>query len=443
MSETTSGAGRSEGSLVRAIGTWALAASIVNITIGGGIFRLPADVAAALGPSAPFAYIVCAVAMGLIVLCMAEAGSRVSLTGGPYAYVELAFGPFIGFLTGVLLWMLGTTAAAAVSTVFVTNAANLIPALDTGFGRALLLAVVFAIVATINILGVKQGSRLNAVSTVAKLLPLFVLVAVGVSAVRPANIAIQQMPSTGTILGSAIVLLFAFSGIETALVPSGEVKDPARTVPRAIFIAMAGITLLYILLQVVAQGILGPDLATSRTPLADAAGRAVGPWGRGLLRGGVVVSTFGYLSGMTLALPRALFAFARDGFLPRPLAKIHPRFHTPHLAIVLQAAIILSLALSSGFAKLAIISNVAALIVYFGCSVAAWELRRRNVRAGGTPFVVPGAAIVPILSCIVILGLLVSVTLEVWIVLGIVVAVSALLFALTRARRASVVSPET
>jgi basic amino acid/polyamine antiporter, APA family len=443
MSETTSGAGRSEGSLVRAIGTWALAASIVNITIGGGIFRLPADVAAALGPSAPLAYIVCAVAMGLIVLCMAEAGSRVSLTGGPYAYVELAFGPFIGFLTGVLLWMLGTTAAAAVSTVFVTNAANLIPALDTGLGRGLLLAVVFAVVATVNILGVKQGSRLNGLATVAKLLPLFVLVAVGVSAVQPANIVIQQTPSASTILGSAIVLLFAFSGIETALVPSGEVKDPARTVPRAIFIAMAGITLLYIVLQVVAQGILGPDLATSRTPLADAAGRAVGPWGRGLLLGGVVVSTFGYLSGMTLALPRALFAFARDGFLPRPLAKIHPRYHTPHLAIVLQAAIILTLALSSGFAKLAIISNVAALIVYFGCSVAAWELRRRNVRAGGTPFVVPGAAIVPILSCAVILGLLMSVTREVWIVLGIVVAVSALLFVVTRARRASAVSSET
>src|SRR5690349_8174952 len=113
----------SERSLVRALGTWALAAGVVNVTVGGGIFRLPSNVAASLGAAAPIAYVVCAVAMGLIVLCFAEAGSRVSLTGGPYAYVELAFGPYAGFLTGVLIWLLGTTAVAAVSTVSATNAA--------------------------------------------------------------------------------------------------------------------------------------------------------------------------------------------------------------------------------------------------------------------------------------------------------------------------------
>src|SRR5918996_4358324 len=97
-----------ESSLRRSIGTFALAASIVNVTIGGGIFRLPADMAATLGPTAPVAYLLCAIAMGLIVICMAEAGSRVSLTGGPYAYVEVAFGRFVGFLAGFLLWMLMT-----------------------------------------------------------------------------------------------------------------------------------------------------------------------------------------------------------------------------------------------------------------------------------------------------------------------------------------------
>jgi APA family basic amino acid/polyamine antiporter len=427
-----------ERSLVRAIGTWALAAGIINITVGGGIFRLPAVVANALGPAAPLAYIVCAVAMGLIVLCFAEAGSRVSLTGGPYAYVELAFGPYVGFLTGVLLWLLGTTAVAAVSTVFATNAAQLFPLFEQPGMRAVLLIASFAIVATINILGVKQGSRLNGIATVAKLFPLVLLVFAGVFFVDRANLTIASAPAPSDLTRASIILIFAFSGIETALVPSGEVKDPARTVPRAVFTAMAAITALYIALQLVAQGVLGSALATSTTPLADAAGAVLGPWGRVLLLAAVVISTFGYLSGMTLAVPRALYAFGRDGFLPRAIAAVHPRYHTPHVSIVLQSTLACSLAITSAFDALAVISNVAALLVYFACSVAAWQLRRRDVQAGGIPFRVPGAAVVPFLSCAMIVGLLSSITRDEWRVLVLVLATASVLFVLTRRRRAAV-----
>ena len=430
-----------ERSLVRAIGTWALAAGIINVTVGGGIFRLPADVAAALGPAAPLAYVVCAIAMGLIVLCFAEAGSRVSLTGGPYAYVELAFGPYVGFLTGVLIWLLGTTAVAAVSTVFATNAAKLFPVFEQPMMRALLLIVSFATVATVNILGVKQGSRLNGIATVAKLLPLVLLVLTGVFFIDTANLAITTAPATTDVTRASIVLIFAFSGIESALVPSGEVKDPARTVPRAVFVAMLAITLLYIAIQLVAQGVLGPALATSTTPLADAAGVVLGPWGRILLLSAVVVSTFGYLSGMTLAIPRALYAFGRDGYLPAAVAAVHPRFRTPHVSIAIQTVLACTLAITSAFGPLAIISNVAALLVYFGCSVAAWELRRRNVAAGGVPFRVPGAAVVPFLSCAMILGLLSSITFAEWRVLVLALAAASVLFVLTRRRRAAIAAP--
>jgi len=430
-----------ERSLVRAIGTWALAAGIINITVGGGIFRLPADVGAALGPAAPLAYLVCAIAMGLIVLCFAEAGSRVSLTGGPYAYVELAFGPYVGFLTGVLLWLLGTTAVAAVSTVYATNAAKLFPVFEQPTMRAVLLIATFATVATVNILGVKQGSRLNGVATVAKLAPLVVLVVAGVFFIDPANLTVASAPATGDITRASIVLIFAFSGIETALVPSGEVKDPARTVPRAVFFAMLAITILYMALQLVAQGVLGEALATSTTPLADAAGAVLGPWGRILLLAAVVISTFGYLSGMTLAVPRALFAFGRDGFLPRAVATVHPRYHTPHISIALQTTVACALAITSAFGPLAIIANVAALLVYFACALAAWQLRRRNVQAGGIPFRVPGAAIVPFLSCAVIIGLLSSITFAEWRVLVLVLATASVLFVATRRRRAAVAAP--
>ena len=431
----------SERSLVRAIGTWALAAGIINVTVGGGIFRLPANVAAALGPAAPLAYVVCAIAMGLIVLCFAEAGSRVSLTGGPYAYVELAFGPYVGFLTGVLIWLLGTTAVAAVSTVFATNAAKLFPVFEQPVMRAVLLIASFATVTTINILGVKQGSRLNGIATVAKLLPLVLLVVAGVFFIDPANLAVTAAPAAADVTRASIVLIFAFSGIESALVPSGEVKDPARTVPRAVFTAMLAITVLYIAIQLVAQGVLGAALATSPTPLADAAGAVLGPWGSILLLTAVVVSTFGYLSGMTLAIPRALYAFGRDGYLPSVVASVHPRFRTPHVSIVIQSVLACTLAITSAFGPLAIIANVAALLVYFGCSVAAWQLRRRGVQAGGIPFKVPGAAVVPILSCAMIVGLLSSITFPEWRVLIVVLAVASALFVVTRRRRAALAAP--
>lgn len=424
-----------DSSLVRAVGTWGLAAAIANVTIGGGIFRLPAAVAAALGPAAPLAYVIVAIAMGLIVLCIAEAGSRVSLTGGPYAYVEIAFGPYLGFLTGVMLWLLGTTAVAAVANVFADNFMTLVPALSGPAGRALVLVGAFAIVGGVNLVGVRQGNRLNTITTVAKLTPLLLLVAVGVFAVNGENLAIATMPEPATMSRAAIVLVFAFSGIETALVPGGEVRDPVRTVPRAIFFAMFSITILYIALQLVAQGVLGPALATSKTPLADAAGVVFGPAGRTMLLVGVVVSTFGYLSGMALAVPRALYAFARDGFLPRQLAAVHPSWKTPYVAIVLQVTLTCTLAITSGFDGLAIISNVAALLVYFACAVAAWELRRRNVQAGGTPFRVPGAAVVPVLACVVIIGLLTSITPGEWLVLVEVIAAATVVFFISRTRR--------
>jgi basic amino acid/polyamine antiporter, APA family len=240
---------------------------------------------------------------------------------------------------------------------------------------------------------------------------------------------------------ASIVLIFAFSGVESALVPSGEVKDPARTVPRAVFVAMLAITFLYIAIQLVAQGVLGSALATSTTPLADAAGAVLGPWGRILLLSAVVVSTFGYLSGMTLAIPRALYAFGRDGFLPAAIASVHPEYRTPHVSIALQTVIACTLAITSAFGPLAIIANVAALLVYLACSLAAWQLRRRDVRAGGIPFRVPGAGVVPLLSCAMIIGLLSSITLPEWRVLVIVLGVASVLFVITRRRRAALAAP--
>lgn len=420
------------------MGTWGLAAGIVNVTIGGGIFRLPAAAAGALGAAAPIAYLVCAAAMALIVMCFAEAGSRVSLTGGLYAYVEVAFGPFVGFITGATLWAGITVATAAVSSFFADALVAAIPALGGGAGRTIALVAILAALGGLNVLGVRGASRFNSVMTIAKLLPLALLIVVGFTAVRPANLAWHGAPAVGDVARASIVLIFAFLGVETALAPSGEVRDTARTVPRAIFIAMVIVTVVYLAIQVVAQGLLGSALAGQKTPLAEAAGVALGPAGRMVILIGTIVSMFGYVSGMTLAGPRMLYALGRDGFLPSMIASIHRRFKTPYVAIVIQTVLVIALAASGSFEKLVLIANGAVLIVYAGCCAAVLELRRRGIRQDAAPFRVPFAAAVPVLAIALIVWLLTGLSADEWKSVLVVIALAIVIYlASLPARRAA------
>jgi basic amino acid/polyamine antiporter, APA family len=428
-----------EAGLVRALGVWGLAASIVNITIGGGIFRAPgtAEVTGRLGAAAPIAYIVCAIAMAFVVMCFAEAGSRVALTGGPYAYVERAFGGFAGFAVGWLVWVTGTIATAAVATIFTDGLQSMVPALRGLPVRGGILLVIFAVVTAINVLGVRLGARLNMASTVIKLVPLALLIIFGLAQLNPANLAWDTTPTASDISRASVFLIFVYAGIESALVPSGEVKDPGRTVPRAVFMALGLVAVFYVLVQVVSQSALGPSLAPRSAPLADAANIVIGPWGGTMLGVTVVLSTFGYLCGMILAIPRALFAFARDGVLPGALAAVHPRYHTPWIAIIVQSAIALALALSSGFEPLVILANVAVLFAYLGCAAAAWQLRRKGIRdeSAATVKPLPGSALAAPLAVVVIVALLASVTLQEWLVSAAVLAVGLLLYWFSTLRR--------
>jgi basic amino acid/polyamine antiporter, APA family len=426
----------SEGPLVRALGVRSLTASIVNMTIGAGIFVLPAVVASGLGTAAPVAYILCAALMALIVSCFAAAGSRVSLTGGLYAYVGVAFGPFVGFLAGVLYQLMAAFAVASVATAFAGSVGAVWAPVATPAGRSVLLSVLFAVLAAVNVRGVRFGARLVETATVAKLLPLVVLVAVGLWSVNPDYVRFPALPSATALGRTAIVLIFAFLGVEVALVPSGEVRDPARTVPRALFLALATTTTLYLLIQRVAQGLLGPAIGDfASAPLAEAASRILGAGGRLLVVGGAIVSMFGYVAGDMLGSPRSLYAFARDGLLPAALARVHPRFHTPHVAIVVYAMLIAALAISSSFTQLAILANVAALTLYLTCVAASYELQRRDVRTGGTPFRLLGGAAIPILAAMVILWLLSNATLRELAVESLVVAVASVFYYIRRSER--------
>ena len=423
--------------LRRELGVRQLAAAIFNYTVGSGIFVLPALVAARLGSTAILAYLVCAVVIVLVAICFAEAGSRVSASGGLYAYVQAAFGPLAGFLAGVILVVSDMTGAAAIAAILAGSVASLLGTTG-GALRVAVVVSVLALAAAVNIRGVGKGARLIEMLVTAKLVPLLAFVVVGSAFIRPSNLAWTSMPSSRSVLGAAGVLIFALTGLESSLQPSGEVRDPARTVPRAAFLAIAAVTALYIAIQVVAQGVLGGGLsADPDAPLATAAASFGGSVGRAVMLAGALLSMSGCLASMVLGGPRSLFAFARDGFAPRSLALVHRSCHTPYVAIAAYAATVGALALSGTFEQLVILANVSVFLVYIACAIAAWRLRRRDVRTNGDPFVAPGGPLVPLLTCAAVGGMLAeTATRREWGAVAIVVVIALGIYAL-RARRVS------
>jgi amino acid transporter len=415
--------------LVRGIGMSALTANIISSTIGAGIFVLPALMSKRLGSAAPLAFVCCAAAMVLFVTCFAIAGSRVSLTGGLYAYVEVAFGRYVGFLAGVLYGITALGAVAGVVNVLVNSIAVIAPFLGTPVLRIVVMIVVYGSLVAINIRGVRGGAGAVTVVTFAKLLPLLLFIGAGIFFIHPANLAWTAWPSSQALGDSVILLIFAFVGIEVALIPSGEVKNPARTVPRAAYLALVVTTIVYITIQLVAQGTLGADLANYKdAPLAEAAMKFLGNIGRTILVAGATISAFGFVTSDILSSPRMIFAFGRDGALPAWFAHVHPRYRSPDVAIITYAVLAFALSVTGTFEQLAVLSNVAVLLMYLLCCAACWFLVQRDVRADGRPFNFPGLKIVPALAIVAIVWILSHATVWEFAVNGIVLAVASLLF---------------
>jgi APA family basic amino acid/polyamine antiporter len=393
--------------LVRVIGPWGLWATAVNGTIGAGIFVLPGLVAAILGPSAIIAYLICGLAVALVLTCFIEIGSFVRRSGGAVAYVEEAFGPMIGFLAW-LLYSVGFTifACAALGAVLMDTLALGWPAIGHGAARIIALFVLFGGLAAVNIVGVRQGLRLTVATTIAKLLPLFFVIAAGFVVMHWRELRWSGWPSTAKLGEASLLLFFAFQGSEDALTPSGEIRDPARTVPRAMFSAMGTLICIYIAAQVVCQGTLGSGLAQQPTaPLAAVAGRAIGTAGRTLIMAGLSLSIFGVLAGRLMTTPRAFFLIAQNGTIPVALARVHPRFRTPYVAIVTVAVLMFLLSASGEFQRLAVYSSVCMLCVYLAICLAALRLRYTRQQAPGA-FRARGGPTVGILGAVVIMWLL-------------------------------------
>ena len=363
--------------LIRGIRRWDLVAIAINGIIGAGIFGLPAKVFSLIGSYSLIAFVVCALVVTLFILCFAEVGSRFDETGGPYLYAREAFGPTVAFEIGWLIWLARLTAFAANCNLLVAYIGYFLPAAGNPFWRASIIILVVAVLATINLLGIRQAAIVSNVFTIGKIIPIMIFIAVGLFYLNPQAFALGPRPATGAFSQSVLLLIYAFTGFEMAAIPAGEVKDPKKNLPHALLIAIGVVAFLYILVQVVCVGTF-PELAQSQKPLADAGMRFMGAAGAAIISAGAIISITGNLNILLLSGSRVPFAMADQKQLPSFIGSVHRRFATPYVAILITAAVMLLLTLNSSFVAALTISAIARLVTYGATCIALPVFRRRS-----------------------------------------------------------------
>jgi len=400
-------------SLKRDIGKLGFAAIALNGVIGAGIFALPAIAVAKSGNFSPWLFLICAVLIMTVVLSFARAASFVRDTGGPIQYAGLAFGPFAGFQTGWLTYVGRLSALGANISLMVTYAGWFWAPLESGLFHQLAVAMMFVVLALSNVVGVRQSMALIYLFSALKLVPLSLLIILGLAHTRPEILLQADLPVIDTLGEGVLVLLYAFVGFESAMVPAGEARNPRRDIPRAITITVLTITAVYFLIQLVSVSV-HPDLATSKTPLADVAAILMGATGAALLTFGAVFSIGGNCQASMLSAPRMTYALARMGSLPAWFGKVHPRFRTPLNSIVFYAVIALVLSMSGSFIWLAVVSTLARLLSYI-LGIAALPVLERKIEPGKDQFRLPGGYFIPALGLMLCLWLITFASVTAWL----------------------------
>jgi APA family basic amino acid/polyamine antiporter len=391
--------------LVRAIGRWSLVTLMVNFTIGAGIFGLPSAAAGLLGGQSPIAYLIAAAGIGVIAACVAEVASRFRQAGGPYLYAKVAFGRFLGLQTGWLLWLTRVSSSAAVANVFVDYMPGFWPQAKGPINRVVILTILIGGLALINICGISMGTRVSNFLTVAKILPLLLFVAVGLFFIglhgSPVPVTSEGHPA-GTWLRTVLLLIYAFTGFEAALIPTGELKNPRLDIPKAILFSLPLIAMVYFLVQTVVVRMLSSSTLTDH-PLSAAAYVFGGSTMASIVSVGALLSSFGSLAANMIANPRLTFAFAEQGDFPRWFGAIHRRYQTPYISILAFAMLLWALALMGSFRWNATLSAVSRLFAY-GITCAALPVLRKKM-PGQQGFHLPGGLVFAVLGILFVLVL--------------------------------------
>lgn len=387
-------------SLIRAIGRWALTAAVINSVIGSGVFGLPSQLAAFAGQWSPVTVLIAGVCIFAIVLCFAEVGSRFDGAGGPYLYTREAFGPALGFQVGWLHIWTRVISCAAVLNVLSSYTAPLVPWAGTPAGRASVMIGAMTLVTAVNLVGVRQAAWTVNAFTIAKLLPLLLVIVLGLVHFAP-DVAAGQEVAEPKWTDAILLLVFGYGGFESAVVAGSESRDPKRDTAFALITAMLAITVIYCLIQVAVIGVL-PNAASSKAPIADTLAVLLGPVGLTLGSVAVIVSVYGWLTGFSLMSPRIFYSMAERGELPELLARVHPGWRTPYVAIIVNSVIGLGLGLAGSFGQLATFGAIVRLGIYIATCAALIKLRKR----GGEAFLVPGGPVIAVIGIVFCIWLL-------------------------------------
>jgi amino acid transporter len=388
--------------LPRHLGLFGLWLLVVNGFIGAGIFGLPGGAAKLAGEYSPFIYVLCALLILPILLCMAELASYFRHSGGPVRYGTAAFGPFVGFQAGWLYYIARLVSFAANSALLVDSIGYFLPAATSGIHRVVLLCLIIGSLTLINVVGSVRAMRTLALLTVLKFAVLVVLLFAGAAVLvtegqplLPTVNPLNLFNSPEDIGAATLLLVYAFVGFESVVVPAGEAKNPARDMPRSLLLGLLVVTLLYIGIQLVSVAAV-PAIAESSSPLLDVAAVLFGPVGALILMLGVVASVAANLLSSIFSTPRASFALAEDGSLPRWFGQVQPRFLTPANSILFFGVLALLLTLYGSFLWLAAATVVSRLLLY-GLTCAAVPVLRPKL-AGSDSFVLPLGYSIPLLG---------------------------------------------
>lgn len=396
-----------EEKLVRGISRWDLTAIAINTIIGAGIFGLPAKVTALIGSWSLVAFVVCALIIGLVVICFAEVSSRFQATGGMYLYARESFGPVVGFEVGWLYWIVRVTTFAANCNLLLAYFSFFYPEAKEGAMRVVLISLVVVFLTVINFIGVKQSTILTNVFTVGKIVPLVIFAALGLFFIQPANFNFSVTPDYSAFSSATLLLIYAFVGFEATVIPAGESKNPQRDMPFALLTALGIVAVLFIAIQIVAIGTL-PELAKSEKPLADSASVFMGAFGAAFITVGAIISILGNLNGGFLATTRIPFAMAEQKELPEFIGQTHEKFKTPYVSILVTALVILIWTLLTSFLAAVAIATITRLMVYV-TTCASLPVFRNRADAPKAEFIAPFGIGIAVLSLILIAWLLIQV----------------------------------
>lgn len=417
-----------ESHLKREIGRIGVATIAMNGVIGSGIFALPAVAIAQAGAFSPWLFLLCGILILTVALTLARNASFFESTGGPIVYTTVAFGRFVGFQTGLLIYVSRVAAIAASANLLVSYAVPLWSPLASGTPRTIAVVSYIGLATVLNAVGVRAGMAVLYLISILKLLPLLLLILVGVPEIEWTTIAGAKIASSEAVGSTMLVLMYAFIGFEFSLINAGETRDARSAIPRTLVKTVLAVAIAYALIQLIAVSI-GPDLGNSETPLVELAQRLMGPAGALLLSVGVVFSIGGGSLTSLLTAPRLTYALSRDGTLPGWFGAVNERTHVPVNSILFCGALSIALAVSQQFLWLATLSTIIRLLTYALC-IAALPVIERKLPTESGQFRIPGGLAIPGIALVLTIWLLTHSTLQSVFITGAIVVVGSIVFGL-------------